>query len=152
LYSWKLLPGRNDKDIDALVLHTWIVRVRELAVDCDRKEIADIHIGHILSFAPVDPDGAWPHQVVREIIEELASPDIENGWQTQIANNRGVTSRRPTDGGGQENALAAQYDDYANQIGDVWPRTANVLRTIAENYRGEAKREDLQAELTQDLW
>jgi hypothetical protein len=147
------MPGRlEDGTVDGEELHRWTLLARELAVVCDRREIGDFHIGRIFAFSPPDPDGTWPHLAVRDLIEELASPEIEQGWRNQIFNNRGVTSRLPVDGGEQERALAEHFEGHAKKIVDMWPRTAAVLRELAEDYRRWGKQEDQGAELTQDFW
>jgi hypothetical protein len=138
--------------VDAKALRNWVFQVRELAALCDRSRVADIHIGHILAFSPLDPDKAWPHTAVRELIEELRNSDIERGLSTQKFNNRGVTTRLPTDGGNQERVLVERYKNWATQIGDQHPRTAAILREMAETYNSHAMQEDLRADLIQDFW
>lgn len=152
LDSWKQLPGRQGNDVDEEALRGWVNSVRELGAACDRLDLCDIYIGQSFAFAPTDPDGLWPHRVVRELIEEASSPVIESAWRTQIINNRGVTSRRLTDGGEQERGLAARYENYAEQFSDVWPRTSAVLMMIADDYRRQGERQDHRAEITQDFW
>ncbi|OUC14738.1 MAG: hypothetical protein B0A82_10425 [Alkalinema sp. CACIAM 70d] len=153
LESWKQMAGvQEDGSVDAEALRAWVMQARELAAECGRTEVADIYIGHSLAFSPIDPDGVWPHQAVRDLIEELASSDIENSWQIQILNNRGVTVRMPTDGGEQERALVERYQNDARQIGDRWPRTAASLRKMAESYQRDAIEQDQRAEITQDFW
>jgi hypothetical protein len=153
LESWKQMPGvQEDGSVDAEALRTWVMRARELSAECGRTEVADIYIGHALAFSPIDPDGIWPHGAVRDLLEELANPVIERGWRTQIFNNRGITTRMPTDGGEQERILAERYQNDARQISDRWPRTAAVLRGLAEGYLRDAAEQDQRAELTQDFW
>ncbi|MBD2078312.1 hypothetical protein H6F86_31380 [Phormidium sp. FACHB-592] len=153
LESWKQMPGvQDDGSVDGEALRTWVMHARELAAACGRSEVADIYIGQSLAFSPSDPDGMWPHQGVRDLIEELANPDLEDDWQVQILNNRGVTVRMPTDGGEQERALVERYQNDAKQMSNRWPRTAAVLRAIAASYQRSATEHDQQAELTQDFW
>lgn len=153
LLHWHKVPGiTEDGGIESKVLRAWVVRARQLACKAHRRVVADIYIGHVFAFSPTDPDGAWPNQAVRDLIEELASPEIESGWHTQIFNNRGVTMRMSTSGGDQERELAQRYRGYADQIGDLWPRTAAVLRNLADGYVRDAEQEDVNAELTQDMW
>jgi len=40
-----------------------------------------------------------------------------------------------------------EYEKYAEIVQGRWPRTAAVLRSIAETYRIQARREDDQSEL-----
>jgi hypothetical protein len=153
LDSWYKMPGvQADNSVDAEALHQWVKRVRELAAACDRSEVADIHIGNILAFSPRDPDGTWPHTAVRDLIEELINPIIEEGLSTQKLNNRGVTTRLITDGGAQEQVLVEQYENWATQTGDQWPQTAAMLRDMANQYRRCAVQEDQRAEMAQDFW
>jgi hypothetical protein len=153
LKLWKQMPGvQEDGSVEAEALCAWVMRARELAAESDRSHVADIYIGQALAFSPMDSDGAWPHQAVRNLIEELANSDVESGWHTQTFNNRGITMRSPTDGGEQERLLVRQYDDYARQITDRWPRTAAVLREMAGRYHRQSTEEDQRAELTQDFW
>jgi alpha-L-fucosidase len=101
---------------------------------------------------PPDPDGAWPHIAVRDLIEELRSEQLEGGLKIGVYNSRGVFMKSPTAGGEQERQIAERYQGYANQVSDRWPRTAAMLRRIARSYISDARREDINAELTEDLW
>jgi hypothetical protein len=153
LEQWKQLPGlRKDGSLETEALRVWVFKVRELAAECDLSKIADCYIGRCFAFSPTAPDGLWPHKAVRDLIEELANPTINNNWRTQIANNRGVTTRLSTDGGEQERVLASKYANDAKQLGMQWPQTSAILRKIADGYSRQASREDLSAELVQDFW
>lgn len=152
LDSWKQLPGRQGDDVDEEALRNWVDSVREFGAASDRLDICDIYIGQSFAFSPADPDGLWPHRIVRELIEEASSPVIERAWRTQIINNRGITSRRLTDGGAQERDLATRYEYYAEQFSDFWLRTSAVLKVIADDYRRQGEQEDHRAEITQDFW
>jgi len=115
-------------------------------------EVSLLLIGRVLAHSPHDPDGAWPPSAVRDIIEEIANPRLDDEFACQVSNNRGFTSRGLTDGGVQERELVEKYERDAEQIADIWPRTASVLRGIAQGCRRRAEREDSSADLTQDLW
>jgi hypothetical protein len=89
---------------------------------------------------------------VRDLIEELASEQLERGVEVGVFNSRGVFMKPPTEDGQQERQIAERYQRYANHLGDGWPRTGAMLRRIARRYTSDAHREDLNAELTEDLW
>ena len=108
-------------------------------------------IGQVLSGSPVGADGAWPHESIRDLIEELACKDIEVGFKVGLYNSRGIVSRGLADGGALERELADRYAGFATQCCDRWPRTAASLRRIAESYRAEGRLEDQEAELREDL-
>ena len=152
LDSWHQIPGRQEDTINLSFLQQWVETVRQLAITTNNLKLADSVFGKVFAFSPVDTDGAWPHVAIREIIEQLSNPNVEESWVVGVLNSRGVTSRGLTDGGEQERALADKYGSYAKQIEDVWPRTAAALRRIEEDYRRMAVDQDEKADLTQDFW
>ncbi|HEX8465155.1 MAG TPA: hypothetical protein VF627_11110 [Abditibacterium sp.] len=153
LWHWHQIPGlREDGTLDEDHLKNWVTKARELGQRNERSVITLIQIGQTLAYSPRDEDGAWPHRAVRDIIEDIGNPRLESGFNCQVFNNRGVTTRGLTDGGSQERFLAEGYEKDAAQIADIWPRTASVLRDIARGYRGQAEHEDRSADLTQDRW
>jgi hypothetical protein len=76
----------------------------------------------------------------------LQSERIETGLITAVINSRGTTVRAPGDGGLQERELAVKYARLADNFINEWPRTATVLRSIAEHYRADSRREEISAE------
>jgi hypothetical protein len=83
---------------------------------------------------------------VRDLLEELQLERLEDGLQTQIYNNRGVTSRSPEAGGDQERELAPKYRETAQRFNDRWPEPRQILRSLAESYESAARRYDAVAE------
>ena len=153
LESWKLPPGsREDGTIDEEALETWVDVARALAAERKRLRAADQQIGRVLQYVPNDPDGVWPARIVRDLVERIASRDLETGLEIGLHNSRGVTWRNPTDGGEQERALQARYLALAEQVGGRWPRAAAMLRRIARSYAEQARRLDAEAEITEDGW
>ena len=148
LDEWQIVPGSSDRaaEVDADELNAWTDQARELARQADRREIGDVQIGKVLAHARGDEDGTWPTKPVRDLIERVASPELEEGVQVQIHNNRGPTSRGLLDGGAQEREFVKRYDDLAARIRDSWPRTAAVLASVARSYEREARRHDEEAE------
>ena len=86
------------------------------------------------------------------MLEDLRSEHIEIGLSVEIRNSRGVTTRGPTEGGGQERELASGLQVDAAALGAQWTRIAAVLSQVAEGYVAEAVRHDQDADLTEDTW
>ena len=144
LSKFSRLPGQFDGEVDAAALSKWVDRVRELAAGSDRGEVADIYIGHVLAHAPQDADGAWPHRAARDEIERLNSATVERGIQTERFNMRGAHWKALYDGGTHERSLAA--DNRRNlELMAAWPRTAALLRAIANSWDARAEQEDVRA-------
>lgn len=153
LRSWRQSPGLiGDGSVDSRELRDWVNRARQLLHESGREIIGDQTIGGALVHTPPDPDTVWPHTAVRNLIEELGNEHLENGIEIGVYNSRGVFMKSLTAGGEQERQIAEKYQGYANHVADRWPRTAAMLRRIARTYTSDARREDLNAELTEDLW
>lgn len=56
------------------------------------------------------------------------------------------------EGGLQEREIAARYYEDALKFRDDWPRTSRMLNSMAGQYERYARGEDIEADLTQDLW
>ncbi len=153
LGSWRHLPGRReDGSIDPEALNAWVDAARAQLTASGRLGIGDHVIGQVLRYGPGPREDQWPAQEICELVDRIGSDDLASGFRIEVFNSRGVTTRAPTDGGQQERALAAQYRRYAEAVRLRWPRTAVVLRSLAETYEADAVREDANADLTEDLW
>ena len=147
LYYWQRLPGlRDDGIIDGEHLAEWINGVRtRLNADGHERDY-DGQIGGVLASSPDGKDGMWPAEELRDILESLRNPKLEEGLFRGRLNRRGVTIRGIFEGGMQETSLAARYREDARRMNAQWPRTAGILNRLAEDYEREALREDPEAE------
>jgi hypothetical protein len=144
LSHFSRLPGQGPALIDSAALTAWIDEVRRLGVETDRAEITDSYVGRVLAHAPPDAQGDWPHEVVRDEIERLASSEIERAIQIERYNMRGPHFQDMYGGGNEERALAkTNYEAAA--VAAAWPRTAGVLRAIGKAWEEEGKRADIEA-------
>ena len=145
--EWKRPPGtRNDGTIDAEVLRAWVTEMRAKAAEGDRIEVADITLGEVFAWAPMDLDGRWPCAAVREIIEVIDAPEIGRGFTTGIVNKRGSYMKSLHEGGNQERELAAKYKTFSEKCRTQSPKTAKALFDVAHQYEQQAAFEDGEAE------
>ncbi|MGO9452633.1 MAG: hypothetical protein ACLQDV_16575 [Candidatus Binataceae bacterium] len=145
LSSFGDLPGREGDNVNADQLSSWVSEVRRLGTDTGRRGMTNEFIGHVLAHAPEDPsDKAWPHRVVRDIIETLSSEETERGILVERFNVRGVHSKELFEGGKQERGFAEQALGWAAKCSD-WPRTQNLLKDIAHDWNRHAEWEDAEA-------
>jgi hypothetical protein len=63
-----------------------------------------------------------------------------------------MTTHGVIEGGQQERDLATKYRRFVKSAAASWPRTAALLNQVAEAYEREARYQDYDAELTEDLW
>lgn len=151
LGSWRKIPGsKADSRVDGPHLRQWLDGARAELARAERVKIGHQMIGQMLSASPRDRDGTWPCAPIREVIEDLASTDLERGFQMGVHNSRGVVMKDPSAGGAAERTLAERYDGFAVAVRASHPRTAGMLRGIADSYRHEASVEDFQSEMVED--
>jgi transcriptional regulator with XRE-family HTH domain len=151
-YHWRVLPSMaEDGSIDTIALRAWVTGVRELAQASGRKKVGDQCIGKVLSQCPTGTDGIWPHEVIRDLLEDLRSEHVETGLEIGRFNTRGMVSRGLHSGGELERQLVEQYQKGMEIIGDRWPRTKRVLDALAKTYSRSAMDEDNQADLEKSI-
>ncbi|WP_187367255.1 hypothetical protein [Massilia mucilaginosa] len=145
LNSLDILPGQVDGAVDFPTLQAWTDEVRQRAGQADRSAITDDRIGHLLAHSPLDPDDqAWPHKAVRHLVEQLSSDKVERAIRIERLNMRGVYSKAMGEGGQQERTLAEQAKDWAQTMPD-FPRTANLLSSIAAMWFQQGEEADVRA-------
>lgn len=151
LNDWKVVPGSDPetKAIDASSLIAWTQTVREKLVECDRVDVGELQIGQVLARSGTDADGSWPPRVVRDFFESQSTEKMLSGFRMGTYNKRGVTSRGMTDGGSQEYRLAARFQAWADAA-SAWPKTARVLRDLAEGYKAEGHANDEESQRIQE--
>jgi len=150
LHTWRTPPPVVQEG-EFPALSDWVTTTRKLLAECGRTRIGDQCIGHLLRYTAAESDGSWPNKTVCDIVEALASDELERGIEVEVFNSRGVTTRDPYAGGSQERVLVDQYARYAEQLGFDYPRTKNMLKRIADNWANDARREDMESELREDL-
>lgn len=119
----------------------WVVAVRSRAEELKLKTGCDIEIGKILAYGPADEDGTWPCTAIRDCIEHIASEDVDSHMENEIENRRGIHSRG--NDGSAERQLALRYATMGGQLAAGWPRTAAILRSVADSYSAQAASEDV---------
>jgi hypothetical protein len=145
LHKWKPFAGTSpDAMPSAEELAATVEHVRKLADESRYLGIVDDLVGKALASSPLGRDGIWPHESVREVLERYSSEALANGFVVGKQNLRGMTSRSLGDGGEQERQLAAQYETWQRALAVSHPRTSALLGQLAEIYRSEANREDVE--------
>jgi hypothetical protein len=142
-----ILPGQEGNNIDKNILTKWIQEARESLEKIGRLKIGDNQIGNYLSKSPKGNDGIWPHESVRDVIEQIKSQEFEQAILCGHLNMRGVTIRSPYAGGEQELLLAQKYTSDAKLLELTRPRIAHILRQIGESYKRYSINYDHEAEI-----
>ena len=152
LHDWNRIPGtQNDGTIEFDLLLNWVEKVRDACRESGHLYVCESQIGQKLAKAPAEikdsNDDAWPCIAVRDVLEEVDSEAMLNGFQIGIFNSRGVITRSPYAGGESERNLQEKFESHARKLAIDWPSTAACLQRLADDYGARAKQEDAEAEL-----
>lgn len=120
------------------VMIAYAEKLRAIAKERGFTTAADDQLGKALSSCPAGTDGIWPHEVARQLIERLQSPELCDGFVVGKQNARGVTTRGIGEGGMQERQLAAQYQAWQKALAIRFPKTSALVGQLAEHYERDA--------------
>lgn len=140
LCNWKTPPGtREDGSYDGDALVAWLDAVKRECSETGHWEAALQRVGHVLVYAPPDPDGLWIHRSAAGVLNAEDAEEIRVGFRIELFNSRGVYWVDPT--GKPERELAAQYRKQAEEVEAAgYHRLASTLRELANEYDREAER------------
>lgn len=147
LYNLRSLPYINDKGIiDGVKLNDYVAELYNYGVEDDRKKVTSGEIGSFLGNVPIND--AFPQDEVCWILEHYRSKEMLNAFRIRLYNRRGMSSRLPLEGGDQERDIAHFIDKCIERTKVKYPHVANnVFRVLKQEFLGEAKRMDIDAEL-----
>ena len=136
LRRWPRSPGLDSTgNVDPAQLRDWVTRARQHLDDNDISTRGDFAVGAALATVPPDPDGNWPAAAVCELIEEIASEDLDGGLIDAAITGRGGGATSPWGGGGNDSELAAKYRHASKRLAArLHLRAAAICGHLADFY------------------
>lgn len=151
LDGWRGCPGMTaDGEIDTVVMQQWVDAARQGLAAAELSDIGDYEIGGLLANSPEDENGTWPLPAVCELIDEVGSENLDEGFIAGMCRGLMSSVRGVYDGGQQEHESAQRYHALSKQIRLTSRHTARLLKKAADRYKDRAKEEDEQALARQD--
>ena len=151
LDGWRGCPGMTaDGELDAVVMQQWVDAARQGLAAAELSDIGDYEIGRLLANSPEDENGTWPLPAVCELIDEVGSRNLDEGFIAGMCRGLMSSVRGVYDGGQQEHESAQRYYALREQIRSTSWHTARLLKKAADRYEQRAVEEDDQAEARQD--
>ena len=132
---FNIVPGYEGGLFSEEKFVEWITSAQEYANQIGYKNSFACCLGHLLSYAPAGNDGIFPHEIVRNYLEQNHSEKLINGFITGKQNQRGV---HVVTGGLAEKEIAQRYREDASAIRLSYPRTAAVLEKLSDCYWQES--------------
>jgi hypothetical protein len=145
--SFNLIPSlQQDGSLVSEVLKKWIDEVRSLASENYRTKITDVCLGKLLAKYPISmQEGKGFSSEIYDLIEEINTEQIKQGFDTQISNNLSFTSRGAFDGGDIERYRGTFFNALFEETKYSHPNVSQIFKNIEEGYFYRAKREDENA-------
>ena len=151
LHNLKRQPGTAENGkVNPGHFVSFIEQARELSKEDELIEVCDRKLGQILAYAPKGDDGVFPFEPARDILDRIEFEKMRNGFLLGCLDKRGVVSKSMTEGGDQERDLVQYYHKQAEALYTSHPRLANTLQALADSYKSDAHREDINAELRKE--
>ena len=143
LREWPGFPvKKEDGKFDEETIRDWIKQVRQQLRDRKCANCGDFFIGKAFAKTPFDLDGIWPPEFIRDLIEEIDSEHLNEGIYSVF---KSIEYGRCRD-----SAISANiFRKSVKAVKAEWPRTAHILRRIADFYEKEARRQNEEAEISQ---
>ncbi|AYV69164.1 hypothetical protein C2I06_21230 [Niallia circulans] len=138
LFKLKFCPCVDENnDISEEKLEIW-VKIFLDEIDKNGHEIIGRQIlGECFAYSPRN-DEIFPHIAVCKVFEKYYTEDIGKGFVLGIYNSRGIYQGT---NGRKEEALAAQYENYARKVRIRYPKVSTQLLKISEDYKRQAFQE-----------
>ena len=149
LNAWKGWPGQGmPEQAEQGVLYEWALQVLRALAAGGRPDSGASEVARVLARPQGVEDGHWPCLAARKMLELDEFPALPRQLRMAKWNLRGMHGRSLSEGGKKERALAATHREAARALRPSYPRTADMLDSLAATYEQDAVREDEQAEAT----
>lgn len=142
LHSWQRPPGLDAAGaVDYQRLRAWISDAQRQLDQENRREHGDRHIGRVLSAIPAETsDGIAPPIAIRQLLEDRQTPEFEDGLAQGLRlGPTGIGGGLLTEVVTKSNQAHEQATRVANTIAARWPRTARLLRRVAQDHTQETR-------------
>lgn len=146
LEAWEKIPGmQEDGTIDGIKLREWIDEARTLARECGRLEVADSRIGQLLAKYP-ENSPHWPERKIFQVIEDINTEELKEGYSIGMLKKRGVTIRGAFDGGTIERERAEYFAQLASEVMCYYPNVSEIFSELQGDYERYERERDEEAE------
>lgn len=142
-FDIKFCPGEENGSINNDILNEWIYLFNNRLKDQGQAYLFYTKLGKLFSNSPTGSDGFFPHESIREKIEEIGNDELINAFVISIINRRGV---HYATGGKDELKLAQKYEDIGKKFAIRYPKTSKIFYNISKIYFRESKSERQIAE------
>lgn len=139
----KFCPGEENGFINKDVLDRWVSEFKSCLDYQQQKSRFYDKLGKLFACSPIGSDGIFPHEAIRDKIEEIGNEELMNSFACAIIYGRGVHN---VTGGKDEYKLGEKYAEISRKLSVRYPKTAKIFSIISRSFFNESKHERKIAE------
>lgn len=133
---WNFCPGYCNGSIQKNIYNNWIKVFTELLKRQGKGELISRLLGYLFAHSPVGDDGHFPHEFIRETIENIGDETLLDCYYCDVFNRRGVVHMT---NGDSDFALAEKYRKEADFLKCIYPKTAKIFERLSNTYENSGK-------------
>jgi hypothetical protein len=139
----KFCPGEENGSINKDVLDKWVNKFKSCLEYQQQNSLFYNKLGKLFACSPIGSDGIFPHEAIRDKIEEIGNEELMNSFAFSIIYGRGVHN---VTGGKDEYKLGEKYAEISRKLSVRYPKTAKIFSIISKSFFNESEHERKIAE------
>lgn len=139
----KFCPGEENGSINKGILDKWVNEFKSCLEYQGQKFLFYDKLGKLFACSPTGSDGIFPHESIRDKIEEIRNDELINSFAFAIIYGRGVHN---VTGGKDEYKLGQKYAEICRKLSVRYPETAKIFSIISRSFFNESEHERKIAE------
>lgn len=139
----KFCPGEERGSINKDVLDKWVSEFKSCLENQHQSSLFYNEIGKLFAASPTGTDGIFPHEAIRDKIEEIGNEKLINSFALAIIYGRGLHN---VTGGKDEYKLGEKYAEISRKLSVRYPKTAKIFGIISRSFYNESEYERKRAE------
>ncbi len=142
-YKGSFCPCEKNGRVDLEELKLWVYTFKEILKQQKQEKFFNPILGRLFAYSPIGEDGYYPHESVREVIEEIADEELNDAYVTAEYNKRGIYS---PNAGVTEKEMSLKYKANADALRLFYTETAKIYDKLYDSYIRQSINERIEEE------
>lgn len=139
----KFCPGEESSSINRDILNNWIREFKYRLENQGQISLFYDKLGKLFACSPTGSDDDFPHEAIREKIEEIGNEKLIDSFVSAIIYGRGMYN---VTGGKDEYKLGQKYGEISRKFSIRYPKTSKIFYIISRRFFNESEHERIIAE------
>lgn len=139
----KFCPGAANNTINVDTLNLWIDVFYSRLKEQGQESLFYRKLGKLFACSPIGADGLFPHEAIRDKLEEIGNDELIQAFAFAIIYKRGLHA---VTAGKDEYLLAQKYAELKKKFEIHYPKTSRIFDIISNSFLNESVQERQNAE------